>query len=114
LSTSAATMDHLLDALSALDLSSRKMFGEFALYLGGKVVALVCDDRLFIKPTAGLLDIMPGGPFAPPYPGAKPYLDASEMLDEPDRVIALLRQVASELPMPKPKTPKSVRKKKGT
>ena len=32
-----------LDALT-LPLSARKMFGEYALYLDGKVVALVCDD----------------------------------------------------------------------
>lgn len=32
-------------------LSYKKMFGEFALYLEGKVVALVCDNQLFLKPT---------------------------------------------------------------
>ena len=31
----------------------RKMFGEFALYCDGKVVALVCDNQLFVKSTAG-------------------------------------------------------------
>lgn len=32
-------------------LSYRKMFGEYAVYLDEKVVALVCDNSLFIKPT---------------------------------------------------------------
>jgi TfoX/Sxy family transcriptional regulator of competence genes len=32
-------------------LEFRKMFGEYALYLDAKVVALVCDDELFLKPT---------------------------------------------------------------
>lgn len=27
------------------------MFGEYAIYSNGKVAALVCDDRLFVKPT---------------------------------------------------------------
>jgi hypothetical protein len=31
----------------------RKMFGEFAVYCDDKVVALVCDDQLFVKPTPG-------------------------------------------------------------
>ena len=31
--------------------SFRKMFGEYALYLDGKVIALVCDNLLFVKPT---------------------------------------------------------------
>lgn len=29
-------------------LSYRKMFGEYALYLDGRVVALVCDNMLFV------------------------------------------------------------------
>ena len=37
----------------ACDISYRKMFGEYALYSKGKVVALLCDDQLFVKPTAG-------------------------------------------------------------
>lgn len=32
-------------------LSSRKMFGEYALYLDGKVVALACDNSLYVKST---------------------------------------------------------------
>ena len=33
-------------------LTFRKMFGEYALYVDGKVVALICDDQLFLKATA--------------------------------------------------------------
>lgn len=48
------TVDYLLEQLAgAGDVSTRKMFGEYALYCEGKVVAFICDDRLFIKPTAG-------------------------------------------------------------
>ena len=31
--------------------SSKRMFGEAAVYLHGKVVGLVCDNQLFVKPT---------------------------------------------------------------
>ena len=44
--------------------SHRRMFGEFAVYCDGKVVALVCDNQFFLKPTdAGkaLLDRVQGG-----------------------------------------------------
>ena len=34
------------------DVSYRKMFGEYALYSKGKVVALVCDNQLFVKAKA--------------------------------------------------------------
>lgn len=46
MSTFAATIAHILDTLADLPLSSRKMFGEYALYLEGKTVAFVCDDTL--------------------------------------------------------------------
>jgi TfoX/Sxy family transcriptional regulator of competence genes len=106
MSTSPATIDHILDSLSALPLSARKMFGEYAVYLDGKVVALVCDDRLFVKPTTGAVIHLPRAPLAPPYPGAKGHLDATESLDDAEVVIQALRAVAAELPPPKPKSPR--------
>ena len=33
--------------------SAKRMFGEYGLYCDGKMVAMVCDDALFVKPTAG-------------------------------------------------------------
>lgn len=38
-------------AAQAGPLVYRKMFGEYALYLKGKVIGFVCDNQLFIKPT---------------------------------------------------------------
>lgn len=107
MSTSPATIDHMLDSLAPLALSARKMFGEYALYLDGKVVALVCNDRLFVKPTAGAVAILPDVPLAPPYPGAKGHLDVTELLDEPDALTLALRKVAQEVPAPKPRKPKT-------
>ena len=103
----AETIAHLLDALDALPLSARKMFGEYALYLDGKVVALVCDDQLFLKSTAGAMAILPDCPTGAPYPGAKPHLRVTDALDDPDPVIAALRAIAADLPAPKPKKPKT-------
>ena len=33
------------------DVTYLKMFGEYALYSKGKVVALICDNQLFVKAT---------------------------------------------------------------
>jgi TfoX/Sxy family transcriptional regulator of competence genes len=104
--TRADTIAHLLDALAPLPLSARKMFGEYALYLDGKVVALVCDDQLFLKPTPGAQVALPDSPTAPPYPGAKLHLLVTDALDDPGPVIAALKAVATETPAPKPKKPK--------
>jgi DNA transformation protein and related proteins len=35
------------------EVSFKKMFGEYAIYYDNKVVALVCDNQLFVKPTVG-------------------------------------------------------------
>ena len=52
MATRQSTIDFLLDQLADLPgVRARKMFGEYALYLDEKVVALVCDDQLFLKPT---------------------------------------------------------------
>jgi TfoX/Sxy family transcriptional regulator of competence genes len=105
--TRADTITHLLDALAPLPLSARKMFGEYALYLDGKVVALVCDDQLFLKPTPGAQAILPDCPTGHPYPGAKLHLLVTDALDAPDPVVAALKAVAAETPAPKPKKPKT-------
>ena len=107
MSTRPATITDLLDALSDLPgLSARKMFGEYALYLGAKVVALVCDNLLFIKPTPGALALIPSPVMAPPYPGAKDHICLEGALDDPDLTMTALRAVAADLPDPKPKAPK--------
>lgn len=40
-------------------LTYRKMFGEYALYLDEKVVAFVCDNSLFIKPSPAAATLAP-------------------------------------------------------
>lgn len=105
--TAAPTIDHLLDLLSPLPLTARKMFGEYALYLDGKVVALVCDDQLFLKPTPGATAALPGSPTGHPYPGAKLHLLVTDALDDPDCVVTALKAIASDLPAPRPKKPKA-------
>ena len=106
MATSPKTIAHILDTLAAQPLDVRKMFGEYALYLGGKVVAFVCDDTLFIKPTSGASDLLPDAERGPAYPGSKDYIIGSEVLDDPDLCIRVLRAVAADSPAPKPKKPK--------
>jgi len=108
MSTRQETVDFLVEQLGSIQgVSARKMFGEYALYVGAKVVALICDDQLFVKPTnAGRAFI--GNPvdgFA--YPGAKAsFLIAGELWDDADWLCELIRKTESELPIPKPKKPR--------
>ena len=113
MATRTQTIEDLLDALRELPgLSTRKMFGEYALYLHGKVVALICDDLLFVKPTSGALAVVDTPTMAPPYPGAKDHICLEGALDDPDLTIAALRAVAADLPEPKAKVAPKPRKPK--
>jgi len=52
MATSERTMEILLEVLSSIPtIRTRKMFGEFAVYVENKVVGFVYDDRLLLKIT---------------------------------------------------------------
>ena len=110
MATDAGTIRFLLDqAAGAGALSARKMFGEYALYCDGKVVALVCNDTLYLKPTPGALALVRDPQYAPPYPGAKPHLQIEDALDDPEALARLIRAVATDLPLPAPKKPRKAK-----
>jgi hypothetical protein len=45
-------VDFVVDQMGDAGLITfKKMFGEYALYCDGKVIALICDNQLFVKPT---------------------------------------------------------------
>ena len=97
-------MAYVLDQVrGAGGISSRRMFGEYALYCDGKVVGFVCDNRLFLKPLPEVLALVEAPDFAPPYPGAKLYLALDGDVDDPDLVARLVRVASDALPAPKPK-----------
>jgi len=88
-------------------ISYRKMFGEYALYCDGKVVGLICDNQLFIKPTksgrAYIGDILE----AAPYPGAKLYFLIESEFEDREWMSGLIKITAEELPIPKQKQSKT-------
>lgn len=84
-------------------LAHKKMFGEYALFLDGKVVAFACDNSLFVKPPAAAQRLAPGLPLRPPYPGAKDYPVADELLDDADAPRTLLLETAALMSEPRPK-----------
>jgi TfoX/Sxy family transcriptional regulator of competence genes len=112
MATGIGTVQFICDQASlGKRLTFRKMFGEYALYLDGKVVALICDDQLFLKPTPEGLRYLERVSEAPPYPGAKNYYLLSSELDDPDRLSEALRITARALPEPRPKTARPRSKK---
>jgi len=105
-----AFVEFVLDQLDE-DLSAtyKRMFGEFGLYAGGKFFGVICDDRLFVKPTEAGRVYIGDVVEAPAYPGARPSLLIEDRIDDPRWLSDLVRITVRELPDPTPRR----RKKKG-
>jgi TfoX/Sxy family transcriptional regulator of competence genes len=101
MATDQEFIDFLADQMAgAGNIASKKMFGEYALYCNGKVVALVCDNQLFVKPTPGGRAHIGEPVEAPPYPGAKLYFLIEDAFEDREWIAALIRITAKELPDP--------------
>jgi TfoX/Sxy family transcriptional regulator of competence genes len=108
MATQQRTVDYLLaQASRAGALSIKPMFGEYGVYLEGKMIGSICDDQLYVKPTAsGRLHAAPVSEAAP-YPGAKPHLlIEANRWDDAEWLGNVLRATAAELPLPRPRKPK--------
>lgn len=108
MATQQRTIDFLLEkAAGAGGVAAKPMFGEYGVYVEGKMIGMVCDDQLFLKPTvSGRAHAEPVSD-AQPYPGAKPQmLIAADRWDDAEWLGELLRVTAAELPTPKPLKPK--------
>lgn len=107
MSTQHSTANFLLQLLGTGRFATRAMFGEYALYCDGKVVALICDDLLFVKilPASSALELLCEK--GEPYPGARPYYLVEEsQWKSIDDLRDILIDVASALPAKKRKTKK--------
>jgi TfoX/Sxy family transcriptional regulator of competence genes len=88
---------------SAGEITYKKMFGEYGLYSDGIIMALICDDQLFIKPTDAGRAFINDLEEAPPYPGAKPYFLIENQFDDREWISNLVRVTVEELKTNKPK-----------
>ena len=84
----------------------RKMFGEYAIYCNDKVIAVICNDQLFVKPTQAGRSFIDNVVEAPAYPGAKPSFLIEDQLEDSEWLCELIALTEKELPKPKPKKKK--------
>ncbi|MEA1876365.1 MAG: TfoX/Sxy family protein [Bacteroidota bacterium] len=97
-------LDFIVDQIENAGLISyRMMFGEYVVYSDSKVFALVCDNKLFIKPTEAGRAFIKDPVEAPPYPGARLSFLIEDKLEDRDWISELVRITVKELPEPKPK-----------
>lgn len=103
-----AFVEFVVDQMSdAGHIALRKMFGEYAIYCDAKVVALVCENQLFVKPTEKGRVYIGDVVEAPPYPGAKQYFLVEDRFEDREWLSELIRITTQEVPDSKPKESKS-------
>lgn len=102
MATKQSIVDFLMDQLAeAGAVSARKMFGDYGVFLSGKMIAIIGNDRLFFKPTEQGRKLISSIIEEIPYPGAKPYfLIPEEHWDDREWLAELAKATASELPLP--------------
>ena len=91
-----------LDGLGAV--RSRKMFGDYMVYLNDKPVIIICDGRVMVTMLPCLTELLAGRPTQPPYEGAKDHylLDP----DARDTLREAARMAEEVTPLPKKRTKK--------
>ena len=88
------------------DVSYRHMFGGTTLYSKGKVVALICDNQLFIKPTDAGRSFIGDVTEAPAYEGSKDFFLVGDEIDDNEWLTELIRRTEEVLPKPRLKKKK--------
>ena len=98
MSSSKNYLEFILDQLTEVDgISYKQMMGEYILYLNGKIIAYICDDRLLIKPVPNAIKLMPEAKYEPPYKGAKDML-LCENVEDKDFLKTLFEAIYPQLP----------------
>lgn len=92
MASSKSYLDLVVDTIRLPGLSSRKMMGEYLLYLDGVLFGGIYDDRLLLKPLPAFRALLPDAPMETPYPGAKPML-LVEDVENGDRLREILEAI---------------------
>lgn len=95
-------VDYVCEQINEVGIvTSKKMFGEYMIYVNKKPILLVCDDTVFVKKLDCLFDLMKDASKANPYNGAKEHyildIDNNDLSKE---VVTILEKVT---PIPKAK-----------
>ena len=101
MATQKETVEFILNKLRDRDrFSARAMFGEYALYADGKVVALVCDNLLYVKILPASRELEGRCEKGEPYPGARPHFIVEEgQLSSIENLASILGDIAVALPV---------------
>lgn len=105
MATTPETIDFILASLgNSPRFTTRRMFGEYALYADGRVVALVCNDQLYVKILPESSELAACCEQDTPYSGARlHYVVEEDQLTHITNLDEILFHMATVLLLPKPK-----------
>jgi TfoX/Sxy family transcriptional regulator of competence genes len=107
MATNQNFVDFVIEQIkNAGEITAKKMFGEYGIYADGKLFGLICDNKLFIKPTISGRAYIGNVVEAPPYEGAKPSFLIEEKIEDSKWLSELISISLKELPSAKPKKKK--------
>lgn len=110
MASSKEYLEYILEQLSNPDeISYRSMMGEYLIYYRGKMIGGIYDDRFLVKPVKSAVAMMPDADRELPYEGAKEMLLVNDV-ENREFLRELLAAMYEELPAPKKKKTKQVKK----
>lgn len=93
-------LDQVVSMLSPLGgITWKQMMGEYLLYLDGFGFGGIYDDRLMLKITSSVDELLPNAPREAPYPGAREMAVVDGV--DSDVLFDLIPRMCSELPKKK-------------
>lgn len=104
MATTPEQMAAILERLAPLPVTVRRMFGEYAVYLDGRIPAFVTDGVLSLKITSYQDERLTPDLRGPIYPGSKDYWRIpSALLEDADWIREALTETTAVVAPPKPR-----------
>lgn len=85
---------------------SKKMFGEYMIYIDEKPIILVCDNIPYVKMLTEIEGLMTDAEVGCPYHGAKPHYILD--IDHRNEALAVLRILLPLIPYPKKRSKRTL------
>lgn len=106
MATSIEFINYVCEQLSGIgEVSYKKMFGEYMVYLNGKPVVIVCDDTAYVKKLDCIQEYMMDAGVGFPYSGAKEHYILD--IDNSDFSKKIVLEIEKVTPLPKKRKPKN-------
>ena len=105
MATTQDYIEYVCEQLSgSMDITYKKMFGEYMVYANKKPVVIVCDNTAFVKQLDIISEMMKNADKGFPYKGAKEHY----VLDIDNKELAreVVTKIEAVTPIPKPRKKK--------